>query len=60
MVDEDELMRSAPQPGQADDQRADARAVECGEAEFVVCCFALCDYGGYSFAGGRLCIRGEA
>jgi len=32
----------------------------CEEAEFVICCFALCPADSYDIAAGRLQIRGQA
>ena len=34
--------------------------VECDEAEFAVCCFALCDWHTYEIAGGEIHIRAQA
>lgn len=34
--------------------------LECDEAEFVVYCFALCDWAAYDIAGGQVHIRGQA
>ncbi len=34
--------------------------LECDESEFVICCFALCDWGGYKIADDQIQIRGRA
>ena len=34
--------------------------IECDEAEFAVCCFALCDWHTYDIAGGQIHIRAQA
>jgi hypothetical protein len=53
-----------PEPEQSHGPAQDAgrrkQSLECDEAEFVVCCFALCDWGTYSIDNGEVRIRGKA
>ena len=48
----------SPGPAQREGRRK--HSLECDEAEFVVCCFALCDWGTYTIDDGEIRIRGKA